>query len=63
MSTTNKPRRAGRRISRPAAVAGLVLGLALSVAAIVSDRLWLGLAMLAIMVAFVLFPRGRVAVQ
>ncbi|MGH3488068.1 MAG: YbfB/YjiJ family MFS transporter [Actinopolymorphaceae bacterium] len=53
MSTTSSRNR--RRISKPAMVAGLVLGLAMGVAAIVSDRLWLGLAMLAIMAAFVLF--------
>ncbi|MEQ4207701.1 DUF2178 domain-containing protein [Actinopolymorpha sp. B17G11] len=57
MSTTNDRGRSrpGRRISKPALVLGLVLGIAMGVAAIVSDRLWLGLAMIALMVVLVLF--------
>lgn len=55
MSTTNRRRRPGRQISRPAVVLGLVLGLAMAGAAIASDRLWLGIAMLGIMVVFVGF--------
>ncbi len=55
MSTTNSSRRSGRRISMPAIVLGLVLGLAMAGAAFLSDRLWLGVAMLGIMVVFVVF--------
>jgi uncharacterized membrane protein len=56
MSTTNDRSRSrpGRRISKPAMVLGLVLGVAMGVAAIVSDRLWLGLAMIGLMVGCVL---------
>lgn len=55
MSTTNSSRRSGRRISMPAIVLGLVLGLVMSGAALLSDRVWLGVAMLGIMVSFVAF--------
>jgi hypothetical protein len=57
MSMTNNHGsiRPGRKISKPAMVLGLVLGLGMGIAAIVSDRLWLGLALIGIMVAFVSF--------
>jgi 4-hydroxybenzoate polyprenyltransferase len=55
MSTTNSSRRSGRRISMPAIVLGLVLGALMAGAAFVSDRVWLGVAFLGIMAAFVAF--------
>jgi hypothetical protein len=54
MSTTNSRSRQGRRISKPAVVLGLVLGLAMGIAAIATERLWLGLAVFGIMAAVVL---------
>jgi 4-hydroxybenzoate polyprenyltransferase len=55
MSTTNSSRRSGRRISIPAIVLGLVVGLVMAGAAFLSDRLWLAVAFLGIMAVFVVF--------
>jgi uncharacterized membrane protein len=55
MSTTNSSRRAGRRISIPAIVLGLVVGAVMAGAAFLSDRIWLGVSFLGIMAAFVVF--------
>jgi hypothetical protein len=55
MSTTSRRTPTGRRISLPAIVVALVLGLCMGGAAVASGRLVLGLGFVGIMVAFVAF--------